>query len=36
VLLGRLVLGPGYATEAAGMSMALGAFLAGLLLAETE
>jgi K+:H+ antiporter len=31
-----VVLGVGYATEAAGMSMALGAFLAGLLLAETE
>jgi CPA2 family monovalent cation:H+ antiporter-2 len=31
-----VVLGLGYATEAAGMSMALGAFLAGLLLAETE
>jgi CPA2 family monovalent cation:H+ antiporter-2 len=31
-----VVLGLGYATEAAGMSLALGAFLAGLLLAETE
>lgn len=31
-----VVLGLGWATAAAGMSMALGAFLAGLLLAETE
>ncbi|MFM2129117.1 MAG: hypothetical protein RL477_663, partial [Pseudomonadota bacterium] len=31
-----VVLGAGYATEAAGLSLALGAFLAGLLVAETE
>ncbi|MBI2235960.1 MAG: cation:proton antiporter [Magnetospirillum sp.] len=31
-----VVLGTGWVTEAAGLSMALGAFLAGLLLAETE
>jgi CPA2 family monovalent cation:H+ antiporter-2 len=31
-----VVLGTGYATEAAGLSLALGAFLAGLLVAETE
>ena len=31
-----VVLGTGYVTEAAGLSLALGAFLAGLLVAETE
>lgn len=31
-----VVLGTGFATEAAGLSLALGAFLAGLLVAETE
>ena len=31
-----LVLGVGFATEAAGLSMALGAFLAGMMVADTE